>query len=169
MSLTLASKVKQTKAVLVVCSGNLFRSPVAAALLGQVVKRNQLGEQVLISSAGLDAQPGWGLPPEFMNQIELRYGLNLKGHRSQPITAELFYQADLVLAMESKQLMRLASQFPRYTKKLRLFAEMGHQGFSVPDPANLPIEGALEVMQQLYTIVESGAETFIEWLAISRK
>lgn len=85
--------------IVVVCTANLCRSPMAEALLrhalqGQPPPLN--GWRVV--SAGVAAQRG---APASANSVAAlkKVGLNLAGHRSQPLTAELVNEADLILVM----------------------------------------------------------------------
>ena len=91
--------------ILVVCTGNTCRSPMAEILLRKRVA-DKLGcnfeetEQhgVLVSSAGIAAGPG-GRPSPEANQVLQERGLSLNGHLSQPVTDNLIRHADLILTM----------------------------------------------------------------------
>ncbi|HKB20049.1 MAG TPA: hypothetical protein VKC65_03470 [Gaiellaceae bacterium] len=81
--------------VVVICSGNRFRSPLAEAVL----RRAADGLPVRVRSFGtLNLAPGHALP----EAIELApgYGLDLTSHRSRPLVGEDLSGADLVIGFE---------------------------------------------------------------------
>jgi low molecular weight protein-tyrosine phosphatase len=81
--------------VVVICSGNRFRSPIAEGVLRDASK----GLPVNVASAGtLDTRPG----PAFPEAVEIgrSYGLDLEPHRSRRVSGLDLSGADLVLGFE---------------------------------------------------------------------
>jgi protein-tyrosine-phosphatase len=89
--------------ILVVCRANQCRSPMAAALL----RRHMTGAyfDADVASAGLSE----GDQPAAFGAVRAlrRRGLDLRGHKSQPATAELVRQASLVIALERSHVREL--------------------------------------------------------------
>jgi protein-tyrosine phosphatase len=83
--------------VLVVCTANVARSPLFAAML-----TDRLGADVEVVSAGVRARVG-DPAAEASQQLASARGLDVSGHRSQPVTADLVRSADLVLTMSERQ------------------------------------------------------------------
>lgn len=81
--------------ILVLCTGNICRSPVAEALLRQRLRRG--GVIGRVQSAGL-LQGGSPASEHSVTLLEAR-GLDLSAHRSQTLTAELLRRATLILGM----------------------------------------------------------------------
>ncbi|WP_084631406.1 arsenate reductase/protein-tyrosine-phosphatase family protein [Demequina aestuarii] len=92
--------------VLVVCTANRCRSPLAAALL-----RRHLGTTaVRVRSAGL--LPGGEAVPEIGRQVASAAGLDLESHRSTQVTSEMLEEADLVLTASRAHAQELVARAP---------------------------------------------------------
>jgi protein-tyrosine-phosphatase len=85
------------KRILLVCTGNICRSPLAEALLTHAL-RERGAPDVAVSSAGTGAWDG-APASEGAYLVGLERGLDLSGHRAQLLTREVVEQADLVLTM----------------------------------------------------------------------
>ncbi|MBP2637717.1 MAG: ywlE [Firmicutes bacterium] len=83
--------------ILLVCTGNTCRSPMAAALLTDMVKKAGLDGEVVVDSAGVSA---WQQPASKHAQTIMRQnGLQLDKHYSKQLDVAELREADLVLAM----------------------------------------------------------------------
>ena len=81
--------------VVVICSGNRFRSPIAEAVL----RREAEGLPVRVRSLGtMDLPSGHALPEAL--ELAPEYGLDLTSHRSHPLAGEDLSGADLVIGFE---------------------------------------------------------------------
>ncbi len=105
--------------ILVVCSSNQCRSPMAASLLAQKLKEKAEGKFIL-RSAGTIAKTGQR-PTLLSQEVMKDYGIDLSSHRSRPVTLELMEWADVVLAVTTDQLGDLHAMFPDFTEKVYLF------------------------------------------------
>ena len=112
--------------ILVVCDGNICRSPTAAAMLMQHCPEKE------ISSAGLIGLAGYEMD-EMARKVAQEHGLHCPPHRGRRLSAELCRKADLILVMERRQRDELMSQFPNGSGKVML---LGHWtgGKDIPDP-----------------------------------
>jgi low molecular weight protein-tyrosine phosphatase len=81
--------------VVVICSGNRFRSPIAEAVL----RRETAGLPVRVRSFGTMDLPESGVLPEAL-ELAPGLGLDLASHRSHPLTGQDLSQADLVIGFE---------------------------------------------------------------------
>jgi protein-tyrosine phosphatase len=115
--------------VLVVCVGNICRSPMAALLLRARVPGLE------VSSAGLAAQPGRPADPMAVELLAER-GLDLSGHRARQIEPSLVEAADLVLVMEREQVAALDRLTPAARGRIQPLGRFGN--FDVPDPFRKP-------------------------------
>ena len=85
--------------VLFVCTANMCRSPMAAALFGSLssVGGDDAPEEVEVASAGL-LPGGHASPPEVVT-VMAELGIDLSGHRSTQVSPELVAASDVVVAL----------------------------------------------------------------------
>ncbi|WP_166793338.1 low molecular weight phosphatase family protein [Cryobacterium lactosi] len=110
--------------VLVVCTGNICRSPVAERLLHAQLEA--AGIPALIVSAGTQSMVGYGMTPEAA-QLAQRYGAEQSGHRSQQLTEQHIADSDLVLTATRDHRSAVVSLHPRasrYTYTLNQLARL---------------------------------------------
>lgn len=89
-----------TELVLLVCTANQCRSPMAEVLLADELARR--GVPTRVGSAGL-GRAGVPAAPEAVRALARR-GLSLEDHRSRTLDAALLAEADLVVTMERRHL-----------------------------------------------------------------
>jgi protein-tyrosine phosphatase len=115
--------------IVVVCSGNTCRSPMAAGMLRRMLaQRLGLGDKELeqhgyhIESAGVS---GIGGSPPATAAVEVLRDRNIDitGHRSQPLTLEQAHRADYIFAMTRAHLDAVRSLAPAAAERVRLLAE----------------------------------------------
>jgi len=100
-----ALSARAPRSILVVCHGNICRSPFAAALL-----QRALGPAgIRVHSAGFIG-PNRPSPPEAVTAAA-RYGVNLSDHRSRVLTADLVRSTDLVAVMDPAQRQEVCDRF----------------------------------------------------------
>ncbi|WP_185265699.1 low molecular weight protein-tyrosine-phosphatase [Halopseudomonas xiamenensis] len=116
------------KSILVVCVGNICRSPTGEALL-----KAKLAERgIQVSSAGLGALVGKPLDATAAEVLET-LGHSLPDHQARQLTPEMLREADLVLAMEQKHLQSIHAMAPDARGKTFLFGKWSDNR-EVPDP-----------------------------------
>ena len=105
-----------------VCTGNICRSPMAEVMLRDALDRCG-ADDVEVLSAGTWA--GFGHPAtEEARQVMQQRGIDLGPHRSQPLTAELLDEADLILAMTSVHAREIAEVSGAAVDKTLLMKEL---------------------------------------------
>jgi protein-tyrosine phosphatase len=85
--------------ILVVCYGNICRSPMAEALLKRELQRSHLEKQFSVRSAGVGAMPGNPAAPR-AQMVAQAHGLDLSAHRSRRLTADMAREADVLVALD---------------------------------------------------------------------
>jgi len=93
--------------VLLVCTGNTCRSPMARVILESALARRGWSQVVEVRSAGVGAYPGSPATGEAV-RVAKRRGLDLSGHESTPLDEELVEWADLILTMSPSHLAPVA-------------------------------------------------------------
>ena len=96
------------KHILLVCSGNTCRSPLAAALLADRLAASPDLADIVVESAGTSAREGEAAS-EGSATVARTHGVDLSRHRSRLLSAEMVQRADVVLAMGSTHLHRVAA------------------------------------------------------------
>lgn len=118
------------KKILVMCTGNICRSPTAEYLL-----RRELGEGYDVQSAGLGAVVGHGAE-ETAAKIAAQNGVDLTPHVARQINVDLVKWADLILVMEAGQVDAMHAQYPFSRGKVFRYGEP--MKVDVPDPYRRP-------------------------------
>ena len=115
--------------VLLVCLGNICRSPTAEGVLRALVTERGLESEIEIDSAGTGDWHVGDPPDRRATEAAARRGIVLTGAARQ-VTPSDFEDYDLLLAMDGQNLQDLLALAPPGTQhKVRRFAEV-----DVPDP-----------------------------------
>jgi protein-tyrosine phosphatase len=110
--------------ILLVCTGNICRSPLAERLL---VARLHGRDDVVVESAGTAALVGWGMDAPSAQALR-ELGGDPNGHVARRLTARLVAAADLVLTAETAHrpvVLQLEPKAFRRTFTMREFARLG--------------------------------------------
>ena len=127
--------------ILIVCLGNICRSPTAE----RIMQKNLPGHQ--ISSAGIKALAGKDADFQAI-KTALKHGVIVAGHTARQLTAPMCEQADLILVMEPSQIDMVADIHPPARSKTMLFAQWLPKK-TIPDPYKQSSEMFEAVFEQL--------------------
>lgn len=127
--------------ILVVCIGNICRSPVGERLLRAGLPRCEVG------SAGLGAVVGSAADPKTVEAAQ-EHGIDLSGHVARQFTSELGGAHDLILTMEPGHRDEIHRRYPQLSGRTMLFTQWTG-GQSVPDPHGRPIEEHRRAIAQI--------------------
>ena len=115
--------------VLILCTGNVCRSPMAEALLHRLLLERAPGTRV--ESAGLGAPVGQPADPHAVELMSER-GLDITGHRARQVSAKMLEQFPIVLVMEVAQRQLVCTRFRAARRRTHRLGDWGD--FDVPDP-----------------------------------
>ncbi len=136
--------------VLMICMGNICRSPTAEAVLRQRLAAHGLNTQVEVDSAGTG---GWhvGEAPDSRAQRHAeKRGYDLSRLRARRVVEADFQRFDLLLAMDEDNLSELQRLKPAGARaELRLFAAV-----EVPDP----YQGGAQGFENVLDLIEQASD-----------
>jgi len=140
--------------ILMVCTGNLCRSPFAEALMRQ--RLEQHGAFAEVKSCGVQnigSQP----VPNIALQVAAEFDVDMSAHRSTFVSPELLQQAALVLVMSERQRKHLGHIYPTGIGKVFLLSQPD-DGEDIPDPIGQPEDFYRETYAEINRLVDA-------WLA----
>ena len=122
--------------VLIICTANVCRSPVAEALLQDRLYKRGL-EDWQVDSAGTWATKG---QPASHYSIEVlaEQGLDIAKHSSRAVDDQMIGESDLVVCMELGHVEALKAEFPQYASRIYALSEMTGELYSIHDPIGGP-------------------------------
>jgi protein-tyrosine-phosphatase len=142
-------------AILFVCTANICRSPMAAALFRERLRRDGREGQYEVRLAGTWASEGQPAS-ENARLVMKERGLNIDDHVAHTVVAADVAGADLILTMERGQREALAAEFPASRGKTYLLSEMVGQCYDLADPYAGPIEGYRRYADELERLLDQG-------------
>ena len=134
--------------ILVVCTGNICRSPIGERLL-----RKRL-PGVKVKSAGVHGlvkHPADATAAD----VAANHGVSLEGHAGRKLTAEMARNYDLILAMESEHIAQVTASAPEDRGKTMLFGQWLEQK-EIPDP----YRKSQDAFEHVYGMLERASQ---EW------
>ncbi|MGA9238857.1 low molecular weight protein-tyrosine-phosphatase [Robiginitalea sp.] len=148
--------------VLMVCLGNICRSPLAEGILKSKVNP----AEVVVDSAGT-AGYHIGKAPDIRSiEVASRAGIDISHQKCRRFTPEDFDNFDYIFAMDRENLMHL-QELARNTADLNklylLLEEAGSPGEEVPDP----YYGGTDGFQQVFRMIDAATEKLLPLLSKS--
>lgn len=138
------------RSVLVVCVGNICRSPLGERMLGARLPG------VSVTSAGIAALVGEPAD-ETSREVGIARGVSLEGHVARQFTAEIGAGADLILAMEPGHRREIARIAPHLAGRTMLFDQWTGGG-GIPDPYRRARDFHEAVFERVAAATEAWAE-----------
>ncbi|WP_312454331.1 low molecular weight protein-tyrosine-phosphatase Wzb [Pseudescherichia sp.] len=142
--------------ILVVCVGNICRSPTGERLL----KHYQ--PTLTVESAGLGALVGKGADATATSVAE-DHQLSLAGHSARQITGRMCREYDLILVMEKRHIAALCEIAPEMRGKVMLFGHWDGER-EIPDP----YRKSREAFEAVYTLLDRSARQWAQALHVQQ-
>lgn len=156
----LGRATRAPESLLVICNGNIFRSPFAAAALRRSLAPRGL-ERVRVDSAGF-AGPGRTTPPDAV-AAAARRGIDLSMHSSQLVMADLVRAADLIIVMDAMQRRMICERFGRSPRDVLMLGDFDPLPVATRGIED-PVEQGPEVCARVYARIERCVEEFAQAL-----
>lgn len=124
--------------ILIVCTGNICRSPMAEGLLKHLLLPKWEGH-VHIHSAGTYGLTGNPAEPHAVRTME-QMGIDIRDHRARPIDETMICTADFLIVMEEMHRDYISTVRPQAAQRIWLLGEFGRSGrlIEVADPYGGP-------------------------------
>lgn len=151
------------KVVLVVCTGNICRSPMAAGLLRRRLADAGLDGEVEVISRGVYALDGQAASTPAVALLG-ENGVDIGGHVAATLTADDLRRADVVLVMEEAHRRTIFYTTPQYMRKVLLWTELGGEHGDVPDPYGLDRAAYASTYSLLERLLAQGWPRLLEKL-----
>lgn len=142
------------KSILVVCAGNICRSPTGEYLL----KDKLTDSDITVSSAGLTALVGKGAEVT-ASSIALTNNIDMSEHKGRQLSTSLIAENDLILVMEEHHLSDLLSQYPQARGKTFLLGKWIDDK-EVPDP----YRKSQEAFEHVYQLIDQACSAWVKYL-----
>lgn len=142
--------------ILMVCLGNICRSPLAEGIMREKLRKYRL--EGMVDSAGT-ASYHIGEEPDLRSiEVARKHNIDISYQRARPFRSDDFDKFDLIFAMDSenyRNIMRLARS-DNDRKKVELILDRIHpgKGFEVPDP----YYGGNDGFEKVFKLLDASCE-----------
>ncbi|MDX1528259.1 MAG: low molecular weight protein-tyrosine-phosphatase [Gammaproteobacteria bacterium] len=146
--------------VLMVCLGNICRSPLAQGVMEQRLRRTGLFHGVAVDSAGTHGYHVGEAPDPRAVEAAARRGYDISGQRARRIRDGDFQSFDYILCMDQENLQHLMARCPGpEVDRLKLLLDFapGSDGQEVPDP----YYGGEEGFERALDLIEAAVDGLI--------
>jgi len=152
------------KKILLVCTGNICRSPLAAALIDRAL-HGRGAPGIDLASAGTGAWDGAPVS-EGAYLVGLERGLDLSGHRARLLTRELVDESDLILTMARHHRARV-DELGGEGRVFVLGEYAGREGdeAEVSDPFGGDLDVYRDTCAELEALIDAAVERIVKELA----
>ena len=139
--------------VLVVCVGNICRSPTGERLFQRAFPETRG------ASAGLGALRG-SPADQTASDVAAKHGLSLAGHHAQQLTADMCRDYDLILVMEKRHVEQVNRIDPAARGKTMLLGHWLNQQ-EIADP----YKKSREAFEEVYGLLENATQKWVNVLS----
>jgi protein-tyrosine-phosphatase len=147
------------KLILFICTGNTCRSPMAAGYMKKLLEERGIRE-IDVRSAGVMTTTGLLASAEAIQVLDAE-NVDLRRHRSSPLTPEVIRKADLILAMSPfhrQSALRLSEEARSKTYMLKEFVRSDLKNAQIADPMGC----TLEVFKKTFKEIKQACNKLIE-------
>lgn len=146
--------------ILMVCLGNICRSPLAEGILQAKVSSN-----IIVDSAGTSGHHQGELPDERSIEVAKKHGINITHQRSRKFTVLDFDEFDLIYTMDSSNYNNVVNlaRNNKDAEKVKMILNEVHpnENINVPDPyygGNDGFENVYKMLNEACNIISHKIE-----------
>jgi low molecular weight protein-tyrosine phosphatase len=121
--------------ILVVCTGNVCRSPIAEGMLGAALVRRVGDDAPEVRSAGTIGWEGTGAMPESIEAAAER-GIDIRAHVARRLTPAFLDHTDLILAMAQEHREEIDRLRPEVSERTFTLKELTRLVEELPEPSD---------------------------------
>ena len=153
------------KKLLIVCTGNICRSPIAEGIARLRAQQDRISHQLYVHSAGTQAVVGSGAS-RYGQDVMASKGINMRRHVAKQVTYQDVADAALILVMEEAHRVALFQMAPEHYDKVILLSELSGRTYDIPDPIGGPLIEYQAAFARINGIINAGWPEIIERIGI---
>ena len=146
--------------ILFVCTANIARSPMAAALFNKMIEEMGLSHRCQAQSTGTWGKDGLPAAVDGVQVMQAR-AIDISAHRSRIVTREIIDSAAIILTMERGHKEALTIEFSHKKDRIYLLTEMIGPGYDIPDPYGKGLQDFEETAAELEAIIDKGVDEIL--------
>lgn len=116
------------KKILILCIGNICRSPMAMGLLNAITPP----KKIMVNSAGINALVGHPAALLAQEVLQEKKGIDISSHRAKQVNPEILLAADLILVMDHHQKEQIQFDLPAICGRVLRIGQW--RNIDIPDP-----------------------------------
>jgi protein-tyrosine phosphatase len=143
------------KSILVICTGNICRSPMVAGILRARFAAMGLENEIVVRSAGVFAREGEPATNYGVTLLAAQ-GIDISGHRATQVAEWDIARANLILVMEEAHRRKLFYYSPGDLYKVILFSELIGEHDDLADPYGQDFPAYVTTLAHIEQIINAG-------------
>lgn len=147
--------------ILLVCTGNICRSPMAVGLLRQRLSQEELASRFEVLSAGVWAVDNHPASDKAIAVMAER-GIDITDHVAHTITYDDMVESELILVMSREHADVIRNTWPQYAWKVHRLSEMAGKRKDILDPYGSSITEYRACADTLSAYIDQGFERILE-------
>jgi protein-tyrosine-phosphatase len=147
--------------ILIVCTGNVCRTPMAVGLLRRRLAEKCLDDRYDVFSAGVRALDGERASENSVLAMAER-SIDITDHVAHTITADDVARSDLILVMSRGHGQIITQTWPQYAWKVHLLSEMVGKSKDVRDPYGGSLQEYRAAADVISDYIQHGFDRILE-------